>query len=552
VDVYRLDFKIAPSLKGAEPDGIYEVDVIFHEGVNSNSTSLQELVTQKVGPSSENIEFVGHKARLGMQGRFFNHVALLDEVRCIEEVGEVVEYNDVARRILNFDIQPLAGQQQTYQGSGQIVTVADSGLDRGQANPIHHAFAGRVRRWYAIHNSTEDHTGHGTHVCGSAVGNGQTKGTRVMGTAPQAHLAVQSIWDPIQRRLRPPGDLTHLFDPPYQNEAARVHSNSWGRRRKSWHHPAGPALFRQMDYTTGASEIDEFVYDHQEMVICFAAGNNGKKPVGPLDRGHIGAEAAAKNCITVGASQSTRHGEDQDVVANFSSRGPTKKGRRKPDVVAPGTDILSACSRNLSRLRGPSFGPSSGPGSDPGSDPNWCYKSGTSMATPLVAGCAAVLREALIAHGTGSPSAALIKALLINGAEILSQPMPNIESGFGRVNIANSITVARGEPGTGFHELELSDSAKQWRSDEIIKVEPRHSTLKATLVWSDPAGNEIKNRLRLEVRHTSGPKYGRSDNNVQQVLWSNISPGEVRLRVGIVAKDLDKSPQRFAVVWRLH
>ena len=77
------------------------------------------------------------------------------------------------------------------------------------------------------------------------------------------------------------------------------------------------------------------------------------------------------------------------------------------------------------------------------------------MATPLVAGCAAVLREALIDNGTESPSAALIKALLINGAEILSQPMPNVESGFGRVNLAKSIAVAPGEEGAAFREGNL-------------------------------------------------------------------------------------------------
>ena len=97
-------------------------------------------------------------------------------------------------------------------------------------------------------------------------------------------------------------------------------------------------------------------------------------------------------------------------MAGFSSRGPTCEGRIKPDVVAPGVAILSAASRDpeVSLETKTRFGHSD--------DPLWFFDSGTSMATPLVAGCAAVIREALLAGGVSTPSAALVKALLINGA----------------------------------------------------------------------------------------------------------------------------------------
>jgi serine protease AprX len=113
---------------------------------------------------------------------------------------------------------------------------------------------------------------------------------------------------------------------------------------------------------------------------------------------------------------------------------------------------------------------------------------GTSMATPLVAGCAAVLREALTSryhtYLPPFPSAALIKALLINGADILepitSNFLPSNESGHGRVNIANAIAVVHGAPGTGFREKSHIDGTSQWLNE--IDVEPRYTTLKATLV----------------------------------------------------------------------
>lgn len=86
-------------------------------------------------------------------------------------------------------------------------------------------------------------------------------------------------------------------------------------------------------------------------------------------------------------------------MAALSSRGPTREGRIKPDVVAPGTCILSTLSRAASMSS--TFGTST--------DPLFFYHSGTSMATPLVAGCPAVIRETLVKNGMATPSAALVK-----------------------------------------------------------------------------------------------------------------------------------------------
>ena len=177
-----------------------------------------------------------------------------------------------------------------------------------------------------------------------------------------------------------------------------------------------------------------------------------------------GSQSAAKNCITVGASESNRpkfepsygtywpsdfpsdpiksdrQANDPDGMVAFSSRGPTKEKRFKPDVVAPGTCILSTLSRDVAS---PStdFGTSS--------DSLFFFDSGTSMATPLVAGCAAVLRETLVKNGTATPSAALIKALLVNGAVRVpgqyspteAGTSPNNNSGWGRVDLAGAVII---------------------------------------------------------------------------------------------------------------
>jgi hypothetical protein len=197
------------------------------------------------------------------------------------------------------------------------------------------------------------------------------------------------------------------------------------------------------------------------------------------------------------------------------------------------------------------------------------------MAVPLVAGCAVLLREALVKGGTVKPSAALIKALLINGAVPLSeQPAP--DSGFGRVNLANSLSVALKEENTAFYEGTAYEDAEDVATDGIVfsrqvhvNLEGKPQNLKATLVWSDFQGERLRNILLLKVKGGDGSERfgykeaGREEeeesedddeddeniNNVQQVLWENIPPGDATITVKY--RDLQQPPQPFTILWRL-
>ena len=100
--------------------------------------------------------------------------------------------------------------------------------------------------------------------------------------------------------------------------------------------------------------------------------------------------------------------------------------------------------------------------------------SGTSMACPLVAGCAAVMREVLVKNGLSTPSAALIKVLLINGAvNMLGQyqtadvgPSPNSINGWGRVDLANSVIIPSLEdPNSGIGD---GGPLKEGEEDAIV------------------------------------------------------------------------------------
>jgi len=214
------------------------------------------------------------------------------------------------------------------------------------------------------------------------------------------------------------------------------------------------------------------------------------------------------------------------------------------------------------------------------------------MATPLVAGCCAVLRETLVKNGVAQPSAALIKALLINGAVPLSGqytptevgPPPNNVAGWGRVDLAGSVII----PGAnGNADLKEGGPLLQGRSETItisvsvgagsLSVAKRRKTakkrkkatagvgtasaartLKITLVWSDAPGANLQNDLDLIVKASNGEeRHGNMGtasgfdrvNNVEQVLWENIPPGDVKITVR--AFRITQFPQPYALAWRI-
>jgi|SRR5262245_11707382 len=320
------------------------------------------------------------------------------------------------------------------------------------------------------------------------------------------------------------------------------------------------------------------------MIICFASGNEARdaNANGIVDPMSVTPPGTAKNCITVGASENDRPTIDEtygsgwpsDFPANpiasdkiadnpgglvgFSGRGPTKDKRFKPDVVAPGTFILSAKSREA---------PTSNTGWRASADPLYFFLGGTSMATPLVAGCVALIREFLARLPTNpmaNPSAALVKALLINGAvDIPGQylpsdtlAMPNSNEGYGRVDMSETI-------GAGAAQLVIiQDEGQALDQGDVVSatvtVPAGATTLKATLVWTDPPGETLQNDLDLIVKTGNQERHGNIPvgstafdrvNNVEQILWTGVPTGNAE--VFVKAFRITQSTQPFALVVRV-
>ena len=142
------------------------------------------------------------------------------------------------------------------------------------------------------------------------------------GTAPKAKLVLQSVLDDNDGLGGLPNDLNDLFGPPYKTDKARIHSNSWGSTGNFG------------VYDQQAHEVDQFVNQHRDMLICFAAGNEGldHNANGQTDPNSVTPPGTAKNCLTVGACENNR---------------PTKTiSMERPHMEAPAIAVTSRPTRS--------------------------------------------------------------------------------------------------------------------------------------------------------------------------------------------------------------
>jgi serine protease AprX len=480
-------------------------------------------------------------------------------------------------KVMNVDSAYAKG----LTGTGQIVAFADTGLDSGDLNNLSADFRGQVKSAFAVGlggSSWGDPMNHGTHVAGSIAGNGANSNGVIRGSGFGAKLVAQGMWSDIFNNIVPPG-VDRLFAQA-SAEGARIHSNSWGAPNSNGR------------YDSNSVAVDRYAFDNPDFLPVFAAGNDGTdgNKDGVIDEGSVSSPGTAKNALTVGASKnlllqggiqrklkelrvgqekwgteplaSSMLSEDARGMAAFSSRGPTADGRIKPEIVAPGTNIVSVRSRHPKAKPEDSWGQY---------DENYLFMGGTSMATPLTSGAMALIRQGLIQRmGVTSVSAALMKATVANTAEDLfpgqfgeraqgqEQPTrrPNNHEGWGRVNLDSFAN----DSGLQFVDSREGLATNESASFDVV-VRDAQRPLKVTLAYTDAPGSAsaakaLVNDLDLEVTSPSGQRSfpnGRNSrddrNNMESVDVLAPVAGTYRIVVrGVNVPQGRNGKQPFALV----
>jgi len=294
----------------------------------------------------------------------------------------------------DFGVAAARADRPSLDGSGVGICVVDTGV-----NPTHEQIAPRTVTFHdfvGTATTAYDDQGHGTHVMSIAAGDGTggSGAATFMGVAPAATLYAAKVLDSSGRG--PNDGVVAGVQWCASQPGVRVISMSLG----------DPDLVPNgLDSLSQAVNAAAAGGD----VVVVAAGNSGDLP------GTINSPGAATGAITVGAvsDYSSPAGTDRHDngiwLASFSSRGPTSDGRTKPDIAAPGVTVRAA---------------------QAGTTSGYVTLSGTSMATPFVAGTAAL---GLQLNPSATPDQ--VRSALSSSALDVGTPGADNEYGAGYVDV---------------------------------------------------------------------------------------------------------------------
>ena len=436
---------------------------------------------------TEGSDFVGQAARDG-------------RILWIEPVAEMKLHNSVARALSGV-VSVVNDASFTLDGSGEMLAITDTGLDRD-----HPDIAGRVAAIYTqfgLDTSPADSNGgHGTHVTLTAIGDG-TSDSSTKGIAPAASVTMYALEHDPTGVFGRQGSIYDLLADAKQ-KTARIAINAWGLNGNYG------------EYTADSRSVDQFVKDERTLLPIFSVGDWD----GSGDSA-VTAPATAKNVLAVGVSTTGTSGSSPPGAVDLISReGPTTDGRIKPDVVAPGIEI---CSGRAEEARSP-IGAVCGTGAHANGDPLYMAVSGTSQAAAVAGGLASLTREFLREQaGIQSPSASLIKAAMINGAEDLgSLDVPNVNEGWGQLNLQNTVMpMHEGNPLPTFYD----DGKTLQPSFGLLyelNLDPA-SGLEITLAWNDEPGSA--NSAQSDAKLVNDLDLILIDPDGNQMLGNNFNSG---------------------------
>ncbi|MDX2153306.1 MAG: S8 family serine peptidase [Bryobacteraceae bacterium] len=423
----------------------------------------------------------------------------LDALAADPDVAEIfprLEYRtEVLGTILSLNAPFLWEGPFSWTGRGETVAVLDTGI-----RSTHPAFNGveldsqvflrdaSASDCFSDLNDTgEDRQGHGTHVSGIVAGQPITGFENHYGVAPRlgklVSVKVGFRTRAIQGRCADgqgsfaDRDILSGLEYVLTQTSAKIINCSFGADIPADDDPQ--------------SRIFDRLADVFGVTFVIAAGNSGPRA------STVGTPGLAYNAITV-ANMDIRRTADRadDAVNPSSSRGPTRGGRFKPDLAAPGTNVFAADYASNVLVS----------------------KTGTSMASPAVAGAAALLRQG----GVTDPLA--LKATLINSSEGDGWKP---DAGWGYLNLQKvpEHTIVRSE---------IPPASVRYFRGTL------GTTLRATLTWNrhpfedartTPVFHDLDLALYTRVDNTRVSISDSGQNNVEQVLARGGAAAEMVLKV---------------------
>jgi hypothetical protein len=458
-----------------------------------------ETVQQELRSKNFEIISLQHKAyrviALRMAVQRLSELAsqpFIEFVQAIPAEDKAINYNSMFASRANMLKAPLASGGKNLNGQGVVIGVGDNGDIQ-----THLDLTGRI-----INRVGETPLAHATHVAGTVGGAGLIHEIYA-GYAPKSTILSQVNSNII------------TYAPAYvQDHGMVITNNSYGS-------VVDDCAYNGL-YDLTSRILDQQAFDLPELQHVFAAGNDGFRTCGLYPAGFktvLGGYQSAKNVLTVGSTDYKRD------VSIFSSKGPVKDGRLKPEIMAMGEFVASTWTNNV-----------------------YSYNNGTSMAAPGVSGGMGLLVQRYRQLNSGSnPKNALMKALLCNGADDRGNAGPDFRYGLGCMNLIRSLKM--------MEDVTYFTSTVTQGSNNIhsIAVPANTAKLKVLLYWQDPpaavmASKTLVNDLDLEVVSPGGsilplkldslpanannPATNGADhmNNIEQVVIDNPVAGNYDLK----------------------
>jgi subtilisin family serine protease len=448
-----LDEKLATELLDNELVNVY---INYHSQPSNNDISN----LKKIGVNISYIaEYIPTICARDVPLELMSRIKLLPNIEMLELQPYLFPLLDVSARAIKAreseEYSPEAAWELGYTGRGVNIAILDTGVDDRHESLLNKYIMGydctlRVPR----ETNPDDEDGHGTHCAGIAMGTGGEDG-QYIGIAPNAKLIDVKVLNDIGLT---PGDQI-------------IMGMEWCINQKD-----------EYDIDILSTSIGEFFTGNDDgsgthanlvdtaseagLVVVVAAGNDG-----PNNNG-FSSLAAADGAITVGSvDEQETTDRDDDEISSFSNRGPRADDgdgegldELKPDIVAPGEDIMSALHSET----------------QVGLITGYQQMSGTSMACPHVAGAVALLLEA-----NPNLTPAEIKQILQETAEPRGHasyadvnPVYNINYGWGIVDAFEAVRKVIGED---YQTIQIDSHEPFDEVHNIITINGRASVSKGNI-----------------------------------------------------------------------